>query len=138
MEGIEKIQLEPEHWEAMLSHILETLPNEACGLLGGIGENVRVVIPVTNELRSPVRFRMDPSEQLTAMQRIEAMGFEMIGIFHSHVRGPEGPSRTDQEQAYYPNVAYLIWSSFEDEWICRSFRLIEGSTNEIPLVILSE
>jgi proteasome lid subunit RPN8/RPN11 len=137
MEGMQGIQLSREHWESMRSHVEACLPNEACGILGGIGEEVHEVIPVTNELQSPHRFRMDPVEQLAAMQRIESLRLEMIGIFHSHVYGPEDPSQTDLDEAYYPRVAYLVWSPEETGWKCRSFRLLDGVAFEIPLSLMS-
>ena len=136
MEGMQSIQLSREHWDSMQVHIEACLPNEACGILGGIGEEVHEVIPVTNELESPHRFRMDPVEQLAAMQRIESNGLEMIGIFHSHGHGPDDPSQTDLDEAYYPWIAYLIWSPGETGWKCRSFRLLDGFAFEIPLLLI--
>ena len=138
LDGIQKIHIQPEHWDAMQTHMLSCMPNEACGILGGRGERVHVVIPVTNILHSPYRFRMDPSEQLSAFLKIENMGHEIIGIFHSHVYGPGDPSVTDLEESYYPNVAYLIWFPAENRWKCRSFRLIDGSVIEIPLLVDSK
>ena len=130
--------MDREHWDKMLLHVRSCLPNEACGLLGGVKGSVRVVLPVTNELRSPIRFRMDPQEQLSAMQRIEASGLEMIGIFHSHVHGPEEPSKTDLEESFYPQAVFIIWFPHGSEWTCRAYRLVEGSSIEIPLVVDSE
>jgi proteasome lid subunit RPN8/RPN11 len=135
LEGMQRIHIQPEHWEDMRRHILSCLPNEACGILSGIGERIQEVIPVTNVLQSPYRFRMDPAEQLTALQRIDENRLEMIGIYHSHVHGPEDPSATDLDEAYYPNVAYLIWFPSDKDWGCRSFRMIEGTVIEIPLLV---
>lgn len=133
MEGLIRIQMVREHWYVMRDHVVKCLPNEACGILGGIGEMVCEVIPVTNALRSPLRYRMDPEEQLAAMQKIEGLGHEMIGIYHSHIHGPDGPSETDLDEAYYPRVAYLVWFQDENGWQCRAFRLLERSPIEIPI-----
>jgi len=138
MEGMQRIQMQLEHWEAMRAHILKCLPNEACGILGGMGERVHEVIPVTNELQSPYHFRMQPAEQLAAMQRIEGMGHQMIGIYHSHIYGPEGPSTTDLDESYFPQVAYLVWSPSGKGWNCRSFRVIDRTAIEIPILFDSE
>jgi proteasome lid subunit RPN8/RPN11 len=138
MSDVWAIRLQKVHWESMRAHILSGLPNEACGILAGTKENVSGVFPVTNELNSPVRFRMDPVEQLNTMARIEELEQEMIGIFHSHVQGPSVPSNTDLEQAYYPELVYLIWFPIDDDWDCRAFRLIEGTSIEIPIHISSE
>ena len=58
-------------WVFMRDHIVAQLPEEACGLIGGVGDEARLVLPVTNELHSPVRFRMSPQEQLEAFLRFE-------------------------------------------------------------------
>ena len=136
--GITKIQMEMKHWETMKSHVISCLPEEACGLLGGVGELVYEVFPVTNELHSPSRFRMDPEEQLAAMMHMEEQGYQMVGIFHSHVHGLLSPSETDLEEATYPEVAYLIWSMIGDDWQCRAYKLMDEGTIEIPIKILCE
>ena len=136
--GITKIQMEMKHWETMKSHVISCLPEEACGLLGGVGELVYEVFPVTNELHSPSRFRMDPEEQLAAMMHMEEQGYQMVGIFHSHVQGLLSPSETDLEEATYPEVAYLIWSMIGDDWQCRAYKLMKEGTIEIPIQIISE
>lgn len=136
--GITKIQMEMQHWETMRSQVISCLPEEACGLLGGVGELVHEVFPVTNELHSPSRFRMDPEEQLAAMMRMEQQGYQMVGIFHSHVHGLMSPSETDLEEVTYPEVAYLIWSMIGDDWQCRAFKLKDEGTIEIPIKVIGE
>jgi proteasome lid subunit RPN8/RPN11 len=136
--GITDIQMDMQHWETMKSHVISCLPEEACGLLGGVGSQVNEVFPVTNELHSPSRFRMDPEEQLAAMMRMEEQGFQMVGIFHSHVCSLSNPSETDIEEATYPEVAYLIWSMIGDDWQCRAFRLLNERTVEISIKIDGE
>ena len=135
---ITELQMKKRHWEAMKNHVISCLPEEACGLLGGIGNLVYEVIPVTNILHSPSRFRLDPEEQLAAMMHIEKQGYQMVGIFHSHVHGPTGPSETDVKEATYPEVAYLIWSHVDGDWQCRAYRLQKESPIEIPIEIHAE
>ena len=53
-------------------------PEEACGLLGGLGHLTLAVVPVTNMLRSTNRYRMEPKEQLHAFNLFEAQGLEII------------------------------------------------------------
>jgi proteasome lid subunit RPN8/RPN11 len=138
MENIERIKLTSQHWKIMLDHVLATLPLEGCGLLGGAQAEVKLVIPVKNSLDSPVRFRMDPEEQLVAMMDIEAKGLSIVGIFHSHVRGPSFPSATDVAEVTYPEVAQLIWFPDGDHWNCRAFRIDEDGFYEIPIHLGSD
>jgi proteasome lid subunit RPN8/RPN11 len=124
-----------EHQDLMLMHVQGWFPEEACGILGGIGGEVREVHPVTNVLHSPVRYRMDPKEQYDVMRQVEDSGQVIVGIFHSHVSGPEGPSITDLSEANYPESAYLIWSRLYHDWVCKAFIISEGRALEIPILI---
>ena len=83
------------HWQATLAYLETKLPNEACGLLGGVEGVVQQVYPVENELHSPWEFRMNPREQVRAMLEIEKNSWELSGIFHSHPNGPSVPSASD-------------------------------------------
>ena len=135
---ITELQMEKRHWEEMRRHVISCLPEEGCGLLAGIHHRVLEVIPVTNALHSPYRFRMDPEEQLKAMIHIEDHGYQMLGIFHSHLQGPVGPSETDLKESTYPEVAFIIWSNLEGDWQCKAFRLADEGPIEIPIVIHQE
>lgn len=123
-------------WRQMRDHVNRHLPAEACGLLAGTEDQVINIYPVTNILHSPVRYRMDPQEQLSAFQDIDVAGLEMLGIYHSHPNGPEIPSATDIAEAYYPEAVYLIWSLSTGEWRCRGFKIEKGAVNETPISIL--
>jgi proteasome lid subunit RPN8/RPN11 len=127
--------LNPEHYEQMLLDVSSRAPEEACGLLAGQENRILFITPVTNELHSPVRFRMDPVEQLKAFQLFEDQDWEMLGIYHSHPNGPAMPSLTDIAEAYYPEVIHLIWSPSADKWTCRGFRIKDGKVFEIFLRI---
>jgi proteasome lid subunit RPN8/RPN11 len=78
---------------------------------------------------------MDPREQLAAMQSLEEKGQSIIGIFHSHVNGPEGLSTTDLRETSYPEAAYLVWSRLNQDWKCKGFRVEEGRGIELRLVV---
>ena len=127
------LQISPRDMEQMRIHIDACLPEEACGLLGGLPGRVSQVVPITNHLHSRVRFRMEPSEQLAAFQLFEAKGIQLVGIYHSHPNGPQGPSETDIGEAYYPEAAYLIWQPKHGEWRCRAFRIDQGRVEEIQM-----
>jgi proteasome lid subunit RPN8/RPN11 len=108
-------------------------PEEACGLLAGVGGEVLEVISVPNALHSPVRYRMDPRDQWRAFQTIEQRGWELLGIYHSHPNGPEVPSETDVSEAFYPEAAYLIWSRRSGTWSCRAFQIESGQVLPVSI-----
>lgn len=127
------IHLLQKHWERMRSEVLALLQEEACGFLAGIASEVMQVIPVTNVLHSPTRYRMDPREQLSALQKIEAQRQSVVGIYHSHMVGPSGLSEVDIKEAVYLDAAYLVWSKPQSEWQCRAFRIIDRQALEIEM-----
>jgi proteasome lid subunit RPN8/RPN11 len=126
-------------WEEMRSDVALKAPQEACGMIAGQVEGniyqVKAVIPATNVLRSPVRFRIDPQEQLAAFNRFEEQDWELLGIYHSHPNGPDEPSPTDIAEAFYPEAVYLIWSCRTGAWNCRGFMIRDGAVSEISLLL---
>jgi proteasome lid subunit RPN8/RPN11 len=129
------LSLGRNHWQEMLEHVDRHAPLEACGLLAGKNNRVEKVILVRNQAQSPVRFVMDPYEQLQAFEWIDSNSLDLLGIFHSHPAGPETVSATDIAEAAY-KVVHLIWSRNQDSWKARGFWLENGSATEVPLQIL--
>lgn len=127
--------LNTEHYEQMLADVTLRAPEEACGLLAGKDNHITLILPVTNELHSVIRFRMEPVEQLKAFQLFEDRGLDMLGIYHSHPNGPSMPSQTDIAEAYYPDVVHLIFSPSADNWICKGFRIKKSNVSEVILKI---
>ena len=123
------------HWQEMLAHVDQHAPLEACGLLAGKHEQVEKVIAVRNQAQSPVRFVMDPYEQLQAFDWIDSHGLDLLGIFHSHPAGLETASSTDIAEAAY-EVVHMIWSRTRSHWQARAFWIENGSATEVSLQIV--
>jgi len=128
----EKLILTRNHWQAMRRHVSRGAPLEACGLLAGKNGRVELTLGIYNAERSPVRFRMEPRAQWRALQRIEAAGLELVGIYHSHPNGPDRPSPTDIAESMYP-VAQIIWVRVDGEWRATGFQIEGGKAAEITL-----
>lgn len=129
------LKISRNDWQEMLEHVDRHAPLEACGLLAGRDDRVKSVILVRNQAQSPVRFVMEPYEQLKAFDWIESNGLELLGIFHSHPGGPETASSTDIAEAAY-EVIHLIWSRTRDHWQARAFWIENGSAAEVSLQII--
>lgn len=121
----------------MLEHVKAYAPLEACGLLAGKEDRVEQVLIVQNQAQSPVRFVMDPYEQLRSFEWIESHALDLIGIFHSHPAGPEVASPTDIAEATY-EVVHVILSPGRDEWKARGFWIENGKSVEVSLHIGEE
>lgn len=119
----------------MRSDVSKRAPEEACGLVAGLGDSSTAVFPITNLLHGQVRYRMDQQEQLAALQWIDDHGWSLLAIYHSHPKGPPGPSRSDIAEITYPGVIYLIWSRWQKEWHCRGFIIQGNEVTEVPVLI---
>jgi proteasome lid subunit RPN8/RPN11 len=120
--------------QEMITYVQRHAPLEACGLLAGKEARAEKMIAVPNQAQSPVRFVMDPYEQLRAFDWIESHGLDLVGIFHSHPTGPEAVSATDISEAAYP-VVHVILSYKDHAWRARGFWIEDGSAREVPLQI---
>ena len=112
--------------EDIVSHAREGAPEEVCGILAGVrddrenageGEHkptyhrIETRHPAENVAETPrTRYELGPREQLDLMERIEDADREVVGFYHSHPRGPAGPSATDAAQATWPGRSYVIVS----------------------------
>lgn len=118
----------------MITYVDQRAPYEACGLLAGQMARAEKMIGVLNQAQSPVRFVMDPYEQLHAFDWIDANGFDLVGIFHSHPTGPETVSPTDILEAAYA-VVHIVISRAETQWKARGFWIENGKASEVTLQI---
>jgi proteasome lid subunit RPN8/RPN11 len=128
------LQISQPIYLAMLDHLQAVYPREGCGLLAGQGEQASHLYAIDNIRQSPTRFEMDPLQQVKAMLHMEARGWSLLAIYHSHPQGPETPSATDVARAYYPEAAHLIVSL--RHWaqpVVRAFTIVDGRVDEIAL-----
>lgn len=140
-------------YDELLAHAAEDAPNECCGLVGGKDGELRTYYRMRNAEASPLRYMLDPVEQLRASNEMEERGEELAAIFHSHTRSEAYPSQTDINLALmdrrengevvgkvplFPGTAYLIASLVEDQEPLRAFSIDEGGVAEIELVVEPE
>ncbi|RMG97334.1 MAG: M67 family peptidase [Chloroflexi bacterium] len=123
-------------FNAIIAHAKTDYPLEACGLLAGTQNIAQAQYVVENIRRSPFAYEMDPLQQVRAFIDIEQKGWELLAIYHSHPKGPEFPSETDIEQAYYPETIYLIISLANYEMpVVRGYRINAGQITEVSIVV---
>lgn len=131
---IQQLIIGNEYREAILAHLEREIPFEACGLLAGKNDRVEKVLLIRNQAQSPVRFVMDPYEQLQAFEWIDSNGLTLLGIFHSHPTGPETVSATDIAEAAY-DVVHIVCSRHDRQWNMRGFTIENGKATEITLLL---
>jgi proteasome lid subunit RPN8/RPN11 len=125
-------------YDALVAHAREEFPNEACALLGGDGR-VEKVYALPNAEASPTFYVVEPKALLRAMTEMDELGWDLVGIFHSHTFTEAYPSRTDVELARDPDAAYLILSLADQEAPeLRAFRIVDGQVTEEPVEIVDQ
>ena len=134
------IKLSKSDYEKILAHAKSELPNEACGLIGGVIENgnkiIKQVYLLTNIDHSNEHFSLDPKEQLLAVKDMRAKGIVPLGNWHSHPESPSRPSEEDKRLAYDPKASYMILSLMEkDKPVLNSFKIEETNSEKEELVI---
>lgn len=130
------LSLLPGHWTQMEKDVRKKDPEEACGIVIGEGNRAGMVIPITNILHSPTRFRMDPQEELNAFYTAEKSGLEVLAVYHSHPHGPGVPSEIDFKELSFPGIIYLIWYPEMDNWSCKGFIMkSQYDAEEVPVLI---
>ncbi|GJQ34078.1 MAG: hypothetical protein JETCAE01_00880 [Anaerolineaceae bacterium] len=134
---MQSLTITNEQLNKIIAHVDSQLPLEACGLLAGRGSRVESLIEVTNQAQSPVRYVMDPIEQLKAFEWIESQGLELLGIFHSHPTGPETVSPTDIADSAY-SVVHVVLSRMHGEWRARAFWIEDEGHREVPLEVSNQ
>ena len=134
-------------YEAILAHARACVPEEACGLIGGVevdgGADAGVVgrvervyllenVDHTNE-----HFSMNPADQLRAVKDIRTNGWQLLGNWHSHPETPSRPSEEDKRLAFDPSVCYLILSLRDDAHpVLNAFHVDRAKQVEkVPLTI---
>ncbi len=138
------LRLHADLYEQVVEHCLSGRPNEACGLFASDNGRIVKVFPMTNAAGSPVRYSLDPKEQLAVYRALEEQGWELGGVFHSHTRTEAYPSPTDVRLAS-EDVPYVIVSLADRSPSIRAFRIVkdnwtdpEGRIEEIQVTLEHE
>ena len=134
------IKLSKSDFEKILAHAESELPNEACGLIGGVIEDcvkiIKKVYLLTNIDHSNEHFSLDPKEQLAAVKDMRAQGISPLGNWHSHPESPSRPSEEDKRLAYDSKASYMILSLMNrDEPVLNSFKINGSDAEKEELVI---
>ena len=123
--------------ERVVAHAREEAPNECCGMIGGRGGAATTLYRAANAEESPLRYVVDPQDQLRIMEEIDERGEELAAIYHSHTGSPAYPSQTDINLAEaWPDPLYVICSIADpDAPEVRAFEIRDGRVEEASLVV---
>ena len=120
--------------DEIVAHARAGLPNEACGILAGLDGRVERFFPAEADEPSPYYYRIESRDQIRIMNEIDEAGLDLVGIYHSHTSSPAFPSRTDAEQAFWPDAVYVIVSLASPDADVRGYRIRDMEVTEEELV----
>src|SRR5207244_3305822 len=89
------LRIARQHIDEIVRHAREEMPNECCGIVATSDGAAVKVFRATNAEASPLRYSLDPNEQLRITNEIDASDWELGAIYHSHTRSKAYPSQTD-------------------------------------------
>ena len=120
--------------KAIAAHARKDAPRECCGLLVGKGHRVEVAVPMANAARTPrTAFRIDPAEHIAVRRVLRHIAPDraIVGVYHSHPKGPALPSPRDIAEANYPDWLFVIVGSKGRS--VRAFTIKNGRATAVPI-----
>jgi len=122
--------------DEVVAHARDEAPNECCGMIAALDGVATGVHRARNIHASPLRYEMEPNEQLRVLSAIEDAGLELGAIYHSHTRSEPVPSPTDVNLAkYWPEPLYVIVGLAGEEPDVRAWRIVDGTVSEAALEV---
>jgi [CysO sulfur-carrier protein]-S-L-cysteine hydrolase len=129
--------LEKKYADEMIAHAHREVPNECCGIMAGVNNKVVKFYQTINTERNPARYRIDSQQMFAIYKEIRENGWEISGIYHSHVQTAAYPSPADTKNAVLSGPVYLIVSLQNPEQaVIKGFRILEGNITEIELRLI--
>ncbi len=129
------VRVTPGAMRTMLEQARREQPRECCGLLVGTGDRVTAAVPMRNLARGTTRYRLDPAGHL-ALQRVLRViepRMSIVGVYHSHPRGPARPSETDVVEALYPDWVHVIVGLGGRSTEVRAFAIVRGAARPVAI-----
>ena len=121
--------------DQMIAQARAEAPNECCGIVGARDGQAVAVYPVRNAAASPLRYEIDPKDQLRVFEALDDAELEIGAIYHSHTRSAPEPSQTDINLAFYPDAVYVILGVAGEDDDVRAWRIVDGQVSAAPLEV---
>jgi proteasome lid subunit RPN8/RPN11 len=121
--------------DRIVAQARDEAPNECCGIVGTRDGRAVSVYPVRNAAASPLRYEIDPKDQLRVFEALDEAELEVGAIYHSHTRSAPEPSQTDINLAFYPDAVYVIVGVAGEADDVRAWHIKDGRVSAAPLEV---
>ena len=120
---------------AVVAHARAAAPNECCGLLLGLGEDIVEAVRARNAADDPLtRFLVEPQDHFDGRRAARERGLDVVGFYHSHPGSPAEPSARDIAEFSYAGCLYLIVSLRVEPAEIGLFQFAHGTFQRLPIV----
>ena len=122
--------------DRIVAQARDEAPNECCGIVGTRDGEAVTLYRLRNAAASPLRYEIDPLEQLRTFEALDESELEAGILYHSHTRSAPVPSQTDINLAFYPDAIYMIVGVKDPERDeVSAWHIRDGEYTEAPLEI---
>ena len=111
--------------DELIAQAEKDAPDESCGYLLGIGDEVTENYWMENIDHSPEHFSFAPKDQFAALRYAREKDLKILANWHSHPTSPSRPSQEDLRLANDPTIRYAILSLHEGVHL-NSFKILNG------------
>jgi [CysO sulfur-carrier protein]-S-L-cysteine hydrolase len=130
------LHLSEPAYQAIIAHVYDGAPDEACGLIvGTTADDGETFVATDNDAKSTRVYSIPPKQHLRAERAADDAGQLIIGVVHSHTHSDAYPSPTDVAMAPDPSWHYVIVSLRDIAPVLRSYRIIDGNISEEPVLL---
>lgn len=136
-DGVGLLRVPAATLAAMLAHVVAGYPNEACGVLAGVGGVMTAHYATANASETPRTFsEIAPRELLRIWDEIDSRDWQALAYYHSHPETPAYPSPRDILWSQgWPGTYYIIFSLADPVApVVRAFLIAGDSVQEHRLV----
>ena len=136
MKTVDIFNLDKKYTDEMLAHAVSEAPYECCGILAGTDNHGVKLYRTTNTEKSPSKYKINSQEMFSINKEIRENGWELLGVYHSHIHTEAYPSPTDVKSALLPESIYFIISLRDPErMVIKGFFIKNGKITEVELRI---
>jgi proteasome lid subunit RPN8/RPN11 len=120
--------------DAIEAHARQAAPDECCGLLVAMDEEIIEAVATTNVARDPFRrYEVSPAEHFLLIKRCRAVNLRIAGVYHSHPASAPQPSPTDLEHAFSEFLFVIAGPVNDQPMDIRGYRLKDGAFEPVRL-----
>ncbi len=122
-------------YDELIRHAQEDAPDECCGMVGFKDGRAIQIYRAENTDHSPLRYEVDPKDQLRIELAIDDADQTLGAIYHSHTRSEPYPSQTDINLAFHPDTLYIIVGLASSEPKICAYRIIDGQVTQVQVEV---